>query len=61
MEGEIQKERWVKGKEGITSLKAAMSAGNKITTYIFMVVDHPSPVMGGSRVRRLHCRCACAY
>ena len=37
MEGEIQKERWVKGKEGITSLKAAMSAGNKITTCIFMV------------------------
>ena len=29
-----------------------VSAGNKITTCIFVVVDHPSPVMCGTRVRR---------
>ena len=29
-----------------------VSAGNKITTCIFVVVDHTSPVMWGTRVRR---------
>ena len=29
-----------------------VSAGNKITTCIFVVVDHTSPVMCGTRVRR---------